>query len=219
MGERRNRRPRSRTMLLSLPDPLLRQVALHCSAAEICSLVSSHRSLTESLAKSPKFWIELLRRDCDDEELTSDAGGVDYETAREGFVLHSYKASLRRVEWIPISNYFDHAYHEPISDREGHLCCVMEGPGDTKRVCVQGGFTDDDAVYLLTIGRGRDEWAWESWPAGDVSHVYGATLTALPSRGGAGGSRVAHNIHCMLPNGIDIQKISISKAVRFGGFR
>ena len=214
-------------MLLDLPDPLLRQVALHCSAAEICSLVSSHRSLDESLARSAKFWLRLLRRDSDDEG--SDEGDADHETARRRFLLHSHKSSIRRVEWIPISNYIynsDNGRWEPISGREGHLCCVLGGPRGTRRVCIQGGFTDDDNAYLLSVGGSRGHWEWRRLPASGVSHVYGATLTALSYRELTGGN-LTHDIQSLVPDGfnltlsddITIQKICVSRAVRFGGFR
>jgi hypothetical protein len=84
------------------------------------------------------------------------------------------------------------------------LACVL-GSGSNRKICINGGFTDDDAVYVLHAPTASSSsssssipnrrWTWDRIipHSSDemVGFVYGSTLTALDDR----------------------------RAVRFGGFR
>jgi hypothetical protein len=124
---------------------------------------------------------------------------------RRLYMTKAYINHLPAVQWHPIRNQFQAG----LSPREGHLACVL-GSGQNRKICINGGFTDDDAVYVLHAPTASSSysssssssspsiptrWTWDRIipHMGDdmVGFVYGSTLTAIDDR----------------------------RAVRFGGFR
>ena len=74
-----------------------------------------------------------------------------------------------------------------------------------RRIVITGGFSDDQSVYMLNCGGGGGGGGPNGWtttilqPEQNAEFVYGASLTTLPS--------------------IQEDGKTISRAVRFGGFR
>jgi hypothetical protein len=166
-------------MLLDLPEDVLRDVGLHLSAPDVLSLLCTQRRINNSLGKSKCFWKRLLDRDscCDDSSNQEIIDKQDEaEVVKEAFLTRAYTSHLASVKWFPLRRSFDSA----VSAREGHSTCVLGGnQRNNKRICVTGGFTDDDNLYVLETSR-TGNWNWKTVsPAGHLSFVYGASLTSI----------------------------------------
>ena len=191
-------------MLLNLPEDAWRSIAIHLPTPDILSFLSVHKNINNHLAKSsPSFWKQLLaiHRDVND---TTTNTTTDIQDARNEFMLQAYKSALPKVKWIPldINNTF------PVSAREGHISCVLNGPDNYKSLVLTGGFTDDEGITVLSLPSGYKShtktWGWSRLMPErgcGTSFVYGASLTALPPIDNTANP----NVH-------------IAKAVRFGGF-
>jgi len=203
-------------MLLNLPENAWRSIAIHLPPQDILSFLSVHKNINNHLAKSsPSFWKQLLAIHRDEDIDTSSSSSnndtspntatTDIQDARNEFMLQAYKSALPKVKWIPldINNTF------PVSAREGHISCVLNGPDNYKSLVITGGFTDDEGIIVLSLPSGYKShtktWGWSRLMPErgcGTSFVYGASLTALPPI-----NNTANN-----PN------VHIAKAVRFGGF-
>ena len=200
--------------LLDLPEDVLRQVGLHLPAPEILTFLSTHRRFHSSLGQSKAFWKLLLASgdgsssvsgtivDADGENNTS---GDDAQSLRKKYLLKAYVSHLPACRWYQLT-YND--YRQGVSSREGHLACVL-GSQQNRKICINGGFTDDNAVYVLhapvsdetfdcTVQQPQQRqtpWSWQrltpTMGDGLVGFAYGSTLTP----------------------------INATTAIRFGGFR
>lgn len=186
---------------LNLPEDAWRSIAVHLATTDILSFLSVHRNITQHLSNSASFWEQLLARDRGEYESNINVTKSCCEDARQEFMLQAYKQALPVVKWIPlnIQNTF------PVSAREGHLSCVLDGLENYKTLVITGGFTDDDGVTVIElpsgIKSGEHTWGWTRLtPIVRSSLVYGASLTALP------------------PVDSGSKNVNIAKAVRFGGF-
>lgn len=190
-----------RPTFLSLTEDNWRSIALYFGPADVLSFLSVHRNITQRLATSPSFWGHLLARDRDEEYGARGAPDESCGDARQAFLLQAYASILPAVEWIPL----DVRRTFPVSAREGHLACVLNGPAGYKSVVITGGFADDDDVTVVELREGAKShastWGWTSLaPLVRPSFVYGASLTALP------------------PVDSGSESVNVAKAVRFGGF-
>ena len=186
----------------SLTEDNWRSIALYLAAADVLSFLSVHRDIDRLLSTSLSFWTRLLARDRDEEPDSQGMQGESCGDARKQFMLHAYMARLSAVEWIPLD--LQGAF--PVSAREGHLACVLEGPRRRKSLVITGGFSDDDGVVVVALPAGANAhartWGWTRLsPRVRPSFVYGATLTALP------------------PADSTSKSVHVAKAVRFGGFQ
>lgn len=177
-------------MLLDLPHDALRAVALHLEAPEVLNLLSSHKEFHKTLGSSDTFWQELNRRDFDVDS--------NSDNARQEYITKAYTNHLPSAHWYPIRG------RPPVSAREGHLACVLPGPNNEQRVLINGGFSDDDTLYMMTVPSSKTlAWSWSRIPFANNSRpsfTYGASLTPLDERIEEDGSHVA-------------------RAIRFGGFQ
>eukprot|EP00980_Cylindrotheca_fusiformis_P028125 scaffold22582_cov194-Cylindrotheca_fusiformis.AAC.3 len=192
-----HRSPFVMTMLLSLPEDAWRSIALNLPAQDILAFLSCHRQIHICLGKSSDFWGQLIGRDC---EKPCHIGG-SYEEIRNTYMLHAYTNHLPAVEWHHVTSI---PFHIPA--REGHLACVLDGPDNEQRVCITGGFSDDEVVYMLHVPPKHKQtahgWRWSRYrpkPGNGTDFVYGASLTPL-------GSSIENGCH-------------VTRAVRFGGFQ
>jgi hypothetical protein len=123
----------------TLPVEVWQSVTPFLPAKDVLSLLSMNRACS-SLRLSVTFWKQLLDRDNDsDSEWLQNQG---YDVVRRAFLSHAYKNSLRSVRWYPLRS-----DRIRISDREGHLACVMKNSTrEQRRIVVTGGFSDDESV-------------------------------------------------------------------------
>jgi hypothetical protein len=187
-------------MLLNLPEDAWRSIALNLPAPDILTFLSSHRQIHESLGKSSAFWEQLLCRDCD--KATGQREGCCAEIRKE-YMIQAYSKYLASAKWYPVTRSF------AVSAREGHLACVLNGPEKEQRICVTGGYSSDEGVYILHVPSKQNQteasspvWAWSRLgpQAGHgTNFAYGASLTPL-------GSSMENGCH-------------VACAVRFGGFQ
>lgn len=188
--------------MIDLPEDVLRHIALNLSAPDILSFLCIHKNVNKSLAKSEALWNALLLRDSpDDEKLPT-----TYCGARQAFMIQAYRCHLPAVKWHHLRRTYQHG----ASAREGHLACVYQFPNE-KRICVTGGFTDDQFIHLAHIPNGVEKdgsckpWTWSRLrPEGqETAFVYGASLTPLDDP-------------C---DSLKASKCHVRRAVRFGGFQ
>ncbi|KAL7538176.1 hypothetical protein ACHAXR_008336 [Thalassiosira sp. AJA248-18] len=201
-------------MLINLPEDAWRSIAIHLPPPDVLTILSVHRSIKEHLSRSASFWEMLLARDRGEFDAATAVGKSDvsnFEEARQDFMLQSYKSHLPCVKWLPLN-----CPRFPLSPREGHIACTLDGPENYKWIVMTGGFgsmgtIDNDAVVVINVppseGLGRQShqrvWGWDQLrPRRHATSVYGASLTALPAVGS--GSDKVH---------------ILGRAVRFGGFR
>lgn len=187
-------------MLLDLPEDTWRSIAVNLPAQDILAFLSCHSQIHESLGKSSAFWEQLVLRDCDKE--SSQSGGCCADI-RRAYMIQAYSKYLPAVKWYPLRRSVG------LSAREGHLACVLNGPGEEQRICVTGGYADDKVVYILHVPSKQNQtdsssavWTWSRLrPLADngTNFVYGASLTPL-------GSTIENGCH-------------VARAVRFGGFQ
>lgn len=190
-------------MLLNIPQDAWSTISLHLATPDILNFLSVHRNIHQYLSTSSSFWGRLLARDCD--EIYSDRAKAERSVVeiRNEFMLQSYETALPAVKWLPLN--INRLF--PVTPREGHLACVLQGMQGYKSLVVTGGFVMyDDSVTIMRIAGGYDSyskpWGWVSViPVKRASFAYGATLTALP------------------PVDSGNELVNIAKAVRFGGFQ
>lgn len=188
----------------SLPDDVWRTVALNLPAKDVLSFLSVNRRMHNGLGKSETFWKLLLKRDAS--PLAYSCSGLS--NLRRTYMVNAHKNALSCVKWYPVAR----TRTVGASDREGHLSCVLKGPSPSgqRRIVLNGGFTNDETVHVINVGSAGDStstWSWERLqPVHRASYVYGASLTALEPLSSADGSN-------------NNDGISVSRAVRFGGFR
>jgi len=174
-------------MLLNLPEDAWRSIAIHLPMPDILSFLSVHKNINNHLAKSsPSFWKQLLAIHRDEDIDTSSSSNsdtssittTDIQDARNEFMLQAYKSALPKVKWIPldINNTF------PVSAREGHISCVLNGPDNYKSLVITGGFTDDEGITVLSFPSGYKShtktWGWSRLlpeRGCGTSFVYGAS--------------------------------------------
>jgi hypothetical protein len=187
-------------MLLDLPQDAWCSISLHLSTPDVLAFLSTHGNINRHLSSSPAFWSSLLARDRDETDETAHINKC-VDDIRKEFMLHSYQSALPAVKWMPLNTTF------PISEREGHISCVLQGPNNYRSLIVTGGFCDDENIAVMRLPRGHNShsqtWGWTlvNPTSTFVSFAYGATLTPLP------------------PIDSGSETINIAKAVRFGGFQ
>ena len=139
-----NECPHNNTVLsfCFLPEEVLENAALYLSTRDVLSLLSVNRRLSNGLGKSTAFWEMLLKRD---------DGGVDenenkhkhknepqrrrncYSTAKKSYLFRCHKTNPTKsgggVQWYPVRPYGQFA---GISDREGHISCVLKSARQTQ---------------------------------------------------------------------------------------
>ena len=137
------------------------------------------------MGQSEEFWNHLFSS-------ISGRRPVD-KGARKAYMLEAYKKHLPAVKW----NHLRRTGMAGISPREGHLACTFTTPNE-QRICVTGGFSDDDTIYVLNVSKADQNWRWSRLqPRGErAAFVYGASLTPLPNT-----------------------TSNVARALRFGGFR
>lgn len=151
--------------LLELPEDVLRNIATNLLTPDLLQFLSSHRSVHERLGKSSDFWKYLL--DPTDQL-------VDGDDPRQRYMLNAYMKHLPAVKWYPSHRNF-------ATPREGHLSCIFSTAKEDL-LCFTGGYTDDEAVYMMRVDRSTGAWnriSGHMLPEGLLASVYGATLTAL----------------------------------------
>jgi hypothetical protein len=122
-----------------LPLEVWQSVTRFLPAKDILYLLSVNRACS-SLRLSDAFWKQLLFRDnVPDAEFLQN---VTCDVVRRAYLVHAYKNSLRSVRWYPLRSDRIH-----ITDREGHLACIMKNSiTQQRRIVITGGFTDDESV-------------------------------------------------------------------------
>jgi hypothetical protein len=122
-----------------LPVEVWQSVAPFLPAKDVLNLLSVNKPCS-SLRLSSAFWKRLLTRDQDpDSDLLQNQS---CDVARRVFLAHAYKNLLRSVRWYPLRS-----DRIRISDREGHLACVIKNSNrQQRRIVITGGFTDDEIV-------------------------------------------------------------------------
>lgn len=195
-------------------------IAVYLPPKDILSFLCVHRNITKCLPASPSFWSQLLVRDRDYEETSTEGESTAVAAdMRKAFMLQSFMSSLSSVKWLPVSQDVQQRQF-PVKAREGHNSCVLNGPDGFKSLVITGGFSDDQGVTVIVLEKGinahTSNWGWTSL-APRYSHeptfVYGASLTPLPP---ALSEEMEKDRFMRLRPGI-IKK-NVAKAVRFGGF-
>ena len=170
---------------LDLPDDVWRHIATHSTAPDLLQFLSSHRRFHYELGHSPAFWKFLLDRQ-DGASMLSSSLSSSSRTPRQEYMMRAYQRHLPVVQWLP------RLHRSTISPREGHLACVFSQTSGEEWVCITGGFTDDDTIYLLPdvtqldgdgdVSGGGGHWPWVGvTPTGPRTFVYGSSLTPLDS--------------------------------------
>jgi hypothetical protein len=161
---------------VNLPEVAWEHISTFLSAADVLSLLSTHRSLY-SIGLNPSFWDLLTRREGAEHQLMAETPGDKSRSpaaarAKRRFLRAAYCQSLPSVHWSAVRSH----PKDPTapSAREGHVSCVM---GD--KVVVTGGFTEDAAIYVRDLQHFKNgEWE-RIVPEGHPGFSYGSSLTAL----------------------------------------
>jgi hypothetical protein len=217
---------------LELPEDVWRHVALYLDAPDVLRYLCTHRRLHFGLGQSDIFWGLMCGGTSTS---TSTRTTTSTTNPRQSYMVQAYQRHLPAVQW--------HAVRRTagvVSPREGHLACVMhlqsnnnntnnnrsltrpepEPEPGPEYVCITGGFTDDDFVYVASVvdaatatdfTTNKSSSSSSSWtrlrPVGQrPTFVYGATWTAIPNPGRDD------------DDDDDDSGLLSSRAVRFGGF-
>jgi hypothetical protein len=216
-------------LLLELPPDAWQDIASYLPAPDLLRYLSSHR-LLHHLAGSASFWQNISElqngygKQPEEQEQQESATAANsnshastlstttYTTtaadeaaaakaAKEQFLLAAYTTRLPSVMWRRVRD----SITAP-SAREGHAACVLMVPGFSDKVMiVTGGFTADRGIYIKNLaGNATNNNDGRDWsrlePVNSPGFTYGATLTPVVNKEGAGG------VYC-------------NSAILFGGFR
>jgi len=243
--------------ILCLPEEVLENAASYLSVTHVLSLLSVNRRLYR-FGKSVAFWEMLSERDCVSwhEEHTKtrqsqtpqvtcyDTDDNDeacfWRTAKYSYLFHCQKSNPTKsgggVHWYPVR---PHGGFAGISDREGHLSCVLSRQAISHQkddplqpslseeerrhakpqeriVVITGGFSDDDSVHLIHAGTGTNRVV-----ADKSGSPHPWEMKRLDSSGG-GNSFVYGATLTALPTQYAETAYGLTatmRAVRFGGFR
>ncbi|KAG7367608.1 galactose oxidase [Nitzschia inconspicua] len=182
-----------------LPVEVWQSVILFLPPIDVLSVLCVNRACS-SLGRTGAFWKRLFLRD-NEEDAIMLQDDESCDVLHRAYLTHAYKNALSSVRWYPIRS-----DRVRISEREGHLACMIKSSSQKRRIVITGGFSDDETVYVLDPGKSWNHrsgyWTMNSVrPSQSAEFVYGASLTPLEG---------------LCNDGDDDMTF---RAIRFGGFR
>ena len=142
---------------------------------------------------------------------------------RQVYLTNVRASYLPCVQWyplLPFENEDDENRY--LSPREGHIACIL-GTNETRKLCINGGFIKDDAVYVLHLPTNTTptttSWKWNKILANVKQQQEKRTTTdGTNSSSPTSTSNSSCSSFHSFAYGSTLTTLSSTKAIRFGGF-